>query len=48
MISEINQNKAKQYTYCPECGLVLEMKESEDVNSVELCIKCFSRHRPRF
>jgi len=48
MSSESEQKDGKQFTYCPECGKILEIKESDDINSINLCSKCFSNHRPKF
>ena len=41
-------NNLEEFTYCPECGKVLEVKESDDINSTKLCGKCLRKYRPRF
>ncbi|MHA1127022.1 MAG: hypothetical protein ACTSSB_14890 [Candidatus Heimdallarchaeota archaeon] len=36
------------YTYCPDCGLLMKVKDSDDINSVEHCDLCHRNYRPRF
>lgn len=46
--TESKQNDLKQYTYCPECGKLMKIEESDDNKKIKLCVRCIRKYRPKF
>ena len=38
----------EHYTYCPDCGKLMKVEESNDVNSIVHCDMCSRNYRQKF
>ncbi len=38
----------EKYTYCPECGKLMEVGKSDNINLTMQCVLCYRKYRPRF